>query len=160
LNYDELIHPLQKKMISYSFGKTAGVYMQDPLKVASEAERLRREMVRFPELSEYLRRQTIFSGNLDARKLNEIGASYGIPYTSFHLEDAERMLFVKNKRNKIAHGEQSMSDGGKGIKNADLDNTCKSVSAILMSFIASVEMYLKNDCFRQYDEKAIDSANI
>lgn len=160
LTYDELTPPLQKKMISYSFGKTAGAHMQDPLKFASEAERLRVDMAKFPELSEYLRRQTIFSGNLDARKLNEIGASYGIPATSFHFEDAERMLSVKNKRNKIAHGEQSMSDGGKGIKNSDLNNTCQSVSTILMSFIASVEMYLKNDSFRKDNEKTIDSAKI
>lgn len=159
LTYDELIPPLQKKMILYSFGKTAGAHMQDPHKVASEAEKLKREMAKFPELSEYLRRQTIFSGNIDARKLNEIGSSYGMPPTSFHAENANRMLWVKNKRNKIAHGEQSMSDGGKGIKNSDLDDTCKSVSAILRSFIASAEIYLKSDSFRQNNEKIIDAAS-
>lgn len=151
LTYAELVPPLQKKMIVYSFGKAAGAHMQDPQKVELEAAKLKEGKVKFPELSEYLRRQSLFSGNIDARKINEIGATYGMPRINFNAEDAKRVLWVKNKRNKIAHGEQSMLDGGKGIKNADLDSTFKSVGAILEEFILSAEIYLKKTAFRISD---------
>lgn len=146
--YDDLSLPLRRKMISYAFGKAAGAYMQDPQKIAEEEVRLRRDLAKFPELSDYLRRRSLFSGNVDARKLNEIGNSYGMSAVSFSEEDAIRMLWVKNKRNKIAHGEESMSDGGKGIKNVELKNAFNSVSRILRKFIDSADSYLKSGGYR------------
>jgi len=142
LTYDDLTEPLRKKMLQYSFGKTAGAFIQDPQKVIDEELKLRDSRQTFPELSEFTRRQSLFSGNLDARKLNEIGISYGISKLNFSKSDAEKMLWIKNKRNKIAHGEQSMSDGGQGIKNLDLRHASSSVEVILRNFISATESYL------------------
>lgn len=148
LTYDELTDPLKTKMLRYSFGKTAAAYMQDPAKVEEEIRKLRSENRSFPELSEYLRRQTLFAGNVDARKLNVLAVSYGIPRMNFSKSDAERMLWVKNKRNKIAHGEQSMSDGGKGVKNCDLKISSIAVSKILRQFINAADLYVTGSGFQ------------
>jgi hypothetical protein len=80
--------------------------------------------------------------------MNSIGISYGVAKLQFLKVDTERMLWVKNKRNKIAHGEQSMSDGGQGIKTSDLELASKSVGNILRHFISAVELYLISDGYR------------
>ncbi|WP_157025116.1 MAE_28990/MAE_18760 family HEPN-like nuclease [Paraburkholderia heleia] len=142
LRYDDLAPALKTKFLRYSFGKNGGTFMQDHQKIAEEESKLRSMFANFPELSEYLRRQSLFSGNVDARKVNLIGISYGIPKIHFLKSDAEKMLWVKNKRNKIAHGEQSMSDGGQGIKTLDLELASKSIGRILRHFISAVDSYL------------------
>lgn len=148
LNYDQLANPLKIKMLRYSFGKDAGTYIKDQQKIIEEELKFRLRSQTFPEISEYLRRQQLFSGNIDARKLNVIGKSFGMVRLNFSKQDAERMLWVKNKRNKIAHGEQSMSDGGQGIKTSDLKHSLTSVNAILRSFILEVDTYLIAESYR------------
>lgn len=142
LEYDDLTMPLRNKMLRYSFGKAANVYMQDPEKISLKEASLRAIGEKFPSLSDFLRRQSIFSGNIDARKLNIIGVSYGMPKQYFVKLDAKKMLWVKNKRNKIAHGEQSMSDGGQGIKTEDLRRAANAVSSILQEYIRVVESFI------------------
>lgn len=146
--YDELVFPLKKKMLRYSFGKTAASFINNPMKVKEEEIKFRSKNQTFPTLPEYLRRQSLFSGNIDARKLNVILVSYGMAKLGLKKQDAEKMLWVKNKRNKIAHGEQSMSDGGQAIKTSDLKNASISVSEILRDFIDAAETYLKIQGYR------------
>lgn len=148
LAYDDLTEPLRKKMLRYSFGRTADGSMQDSQKIAAEILKLRTSYQTFPELSEFIRRQSLLSGNVDARKLNVLGVSYGMPKLHFSKSDAESMLWVKNKRNKIAHGEQSMSDGGQGIKTPDLRRAAMSVRVILQDFISEANSYLHEGKFK------------
>jgi hypothetical protein len=142
LEYDDLTEPLKAKMLRYSFGKSSGAFMRDSQKKLLEEVNIRTARLTFPGLSAYLRRQSLFSGNIDARKLNVIGISYGMPKLFFSKLDAESMLWVKNKRNKIAHGEQSMSDGGQGLKTSDLRRASNSVSLILRDFISAADSYM------------------
>jgi len=158
LQYDELITPLKTKMLRYSFGKTAGAFMQDAQKIQLKESELRLSQEKFPGLSDYLRRQSLFSGNIDARKLNVIGISYGLPKLAFSKPNAENMLWVKNKRNKIAHGEQSMSDGGQGLKTLDLRRASDSVSSILRAFISAADLYINNQEFHQSPRHSIVSS--
>jgi hypothetical protein len=146
--YDEVADALKQKMVRYSFGKSASAHIQDAVKVAAEREKLISSKQFFPELAAFLKRQDIFSGNVDVRKLNLIAVSYGMQKINFERKDAELMLWVKNKRNKIAHGEQSMSDGGTGIKTTDLKRAHRSTSIILRKFITSVELFLAEEKYR------------
>ncbi|WP_146056708.1 MAE_28990/MAE_18760 family HEPN-like nuclease [Chromobacterium alticapitis] len=148
LTYDEIAAPLRMKMLRYSFGKTASAFVKDQQKVSEEELKFRTTSQTFPEFSDFLRRQSLFSGNVDARKLNVIGVSYGVAKLAFSRQDADKMLWVKNKRNKIAHGEQSMSDGGQGIKTSDLRRAAISVGKILRDFICAVELYLNENGYR------------
>lgn len=134
--YDELSSPLRKKLLRYSFGRAAAAFMQDQKRLAEEVVKLRCSSQKFPSLSKFLCRQSLFSGNIDVRKINVIGSSYGMSRLTFEKDDSERMLWVKNKRNKIAHGEQSMSDGGQGIKTSDLRQAFISIGIILRGFIS------------------------
>ena len=147
LTYDKLSGAFQTKMLRYSLGKAAAAFINDAVKIANEEFKIRAEGNTFPGLSDYLRRQSLFSGNVDARKLNVIGISYGMAKIPFVKHDAERMLWVKNKRNKIAHGEQSMSDGGQGIKTSDLRLASASVGIILREFVSSVESHLRSHAY-------------
>lgn len=148
--YDLLNESLQVKMLKYSFGKSSAALMNDKKKVDEEIQKFRASGEMFPQLENYLKRQNIFSGNIDARKLNVLGISYGLPKLKFPKPDAEKMLWVKNKRNKIAHGEQSMSEAGQGIKTADLECAFSSVDLLLRLFIDAVATYLiaKDYCKR------------
>ncbi|MCQ4241407.1 MAE_28990/MAE_18760 family HEPN-like nuclease [Stutzerimonas stutzeri] len=148
LRYEELADPFKIKMLKYSFGKLSAAHMTDPQKTHAEENKIKLSQLTFPNLTDYLRRQSLFSGNIDARKLNVTGISYGLPKLTFPKADAERMLWVKNKRNKIAHGEQSMSDGGQGIKTADLRCAFASVSRTLRHFISEVEVLLCTEAFK------------
>ena len=146
LTYDELPEPLKKKMLLYSFGKEQSQNINNQARVSEKENIYKHEKTKFPNLSDYLRKQSIFSGNIDVRKLKEIWTSYGMSLPAVKEKDADRMLWVKNKRNKIAHGEQSMTEGGQGIKTVDLCEAYKSVNAILNSFIlTAISSFDKNE---------------
>jgi hypothetical protein len=147
--YDDLIDPLRIKLLRYSFGKAAVGLMKDPLNISAEEDKLRANAQTFPQVVDYVRRQSLFSGNLDARQINVLSKSYGAPRISFPKEDALRMLWVKNKRNKIAHGEQAMSTAGQGIKNHDLRETHHAIGRILRLYISGMNAYLDGNVFRR-----------
>jgi hypothetical protein len=90
----------------------------------------------FPEFNEYLKRVVVFSGNLDLRKINEISSFYGVGGINVSREFSQRVLEVKNKRNKIAHGELSMLDAGKCVKTSDLRKSHESVDLVLREVIS------------------------
>lgn len=140
--YIELPANLKTMMLKYSFGKKSTVSMSDKFLVDKEERNLILKEAKFPDLSDYLRRQSLFSGNIDVRKINDLCKSYGISKQTPSIRDSHNMLWVKNKRNKIAHGEQSMLDGGKGIKNIELKNAYTSTDLILRTFISSCDDFI------------------
>ncbi|WP_429055576.1 MAE_28990/MAE_18760 family HEPN-like nuclease [Aeromonas jandaei] len=140
--YIELPNNLKTIMLKYSFGKKSSLSMSDRALVDKEEKKLILTEAKFPELSDYIRRQSLFSGNIDVRKINDLCKSYGILKQTPSIRDSHNMLWVKNKRNKIAHGEQSMLDGGKGIKNNELKNAYNSTDIILRTFISSCDDFI------------------
>ncbi|WP_421446517.1 MAE_28990/MAE_18760 family HEPN-like nuclease, partial [Agrobacterium tumefaciens] len=148
LEYDQLSGAYRNKMLRYSLGKRNSGLIRDANRVNLEEISFRDKKDKFPGLSDYLRRQSLFSGNIDARQIRVIAASYGVSRMSFSKRDAEKMLWIKNKRNKIAHGEQSMSDGGKGIKTDELHAASQSIDIILRTFIAEVGNHLRDGQYR------------
>lgn len=57
----------------------------------------------FPAFDDLSKKINLFSGNLDARELSKILSRYGIGKVTS--KNKEKLLIVKSKRNKIAHGE-------------------------------------------------------
>lgn len=93
-----------------------------------------------PMLDEYLKRISLFSGNLDAREVNNIFNKYGIQ--NLKNESRKHLVVVKNKRNKLAHGEESFKESGRGFTVEDLRKFTISVTETMTELINSVESYL------------------
>lgn len=141
IKYSELTEKLQRRMLEYCFGKGKVAELKDAVKVEAMKQKILAEDIRFPSIEAFLERKTIFSGNLDARRLEKIADDYGMSKPQFR-GDTIHVLNVKNKRNKIAHGELSLSDAGKGIKNGELGEVFASVNLVLEDFISTSEEFL------------------
>ena len=63
---------------------------------------------KFPRLSDFLDHVNLFSGNLDGRAISELLAKYGIG--SLNTVDRAKLLDIKSKRNRIAHGEEMFKE--------------------------------------------------
>lgn len=144
--YSELTVKLQGRMLEYSFGKGRSADLTDSSKVEAMRQEILDNDLRFPSIQEFIKRKTIFSGNLDARKLICIADDYGMNPIQFR-GGTQHMLTVKSKRNKIAHGELSLSDAGKGIRNSELREVFDSVNLILEDFISNTDEFLKSELF-------------
>jgi len=95
-----------------------------------------------PQLEDYQKFKTVFSGNLNLKKIRDVLGDYGIILGSVR-GNPEHLLSVTNKRNKIAHGEQSLSEGGR-ISNQSLRRITLSIDSILQDTITRVEDFLSN----------------
>ena len=96
--------------------------------------------VGLPKLEEYLKRINLFSGNLDAREINSIFNKYGI--RNLQNKSRKNLLLVKNKRNKLAHGEESFKASGRGFTIGELQKLVVAVTETMTELIDSVESYL------------------
>ena len=61
--------------------------------------------------------------------------------------NSEHLLLVKNKRNKIAHGEQSISEAGLQVTNKKLREVQNSVNEALLDFISFADVFLQQRKF-------------
>lgn len=98
--------------------------------------------LKLPSFSQYQNKKNVFSGNLDVKSIREIFKKYGIIFK--HNINSTLILEVKNKRNKIAHGECSLSDAGKNVKLEGLKKTVTSVEGLLNECMLQTEDFLMN----------------
>ncbi|MGI4859128.1 MAG: MAE_28990/MAE_18760 family HEPN-like nuclease [Janthinobacterium lividum] len=99
-----------------------------------------------PLLKEFSERVKLFSGNLDARKIDEILKKYGIGALS--TPDRGQLLIIKTKRNKIAHGELSFKEGCRNMTKTELKRLQKATFSALDSIVNQVESYIASKKFR------------
>ncbi|ENN6120534.1 hypothetical protein AB9W30_003762 [Escherichia coli] len=98
--------------------------------------------LKLPSFSQYQNKKNVFSGNLDVKAIREIFKRYGIIF-KYNI-NSTLILEVKNKRNKIAHGECSLSDAGKNVKLEGLKKTVTSVECLLNECMLQTEDFLMN----------------
>ncbi len=102
--------------------------------------------LRFPLLKDLFKKSNLFSGNLDARKGKALFRTYGISFDKkFELRKLHSLVTIKNKRNKIAHGELSLPEAGKIISHQNLLSVINSSTEVLDEFINSAEVFLLAD---------------
>ncbi len=87
----------------------------------------------------------LYSGNLDARIIRKIMNKYGIGISEDH---GSKLLYVKNGRNKLAHGEASFEEYGRNIVHQSLDEYFNDVKAILNEVIDKTNTFLSNEAYR------------
>ena len=88
------------------------------------------------------------SGNLDMRKIKELAKSLGIDMELCKMQDkdiiANDFLSIKNKRNKLAHGEDSFSSIGSVLTFSDLRRYKDNVYVFLGMIIDKFDDFIKN----------------
>lgn len=90
---------------------------------------------------EYAKNVTIFSGNLDAKKIRDILRRFGIN-KNFHVKKEEKLIQIKGIRNKLAHGESSFNEIGRNYSYDDMQKFYDIVSFYLKEFTNIITTYL------------------
>jgi hypothetical protein len=93
--------------------------------------------------------ETLFSGNVDARKIREIAKKYGF---STHTNTARtksgaKLLTVKTRRNDLAHGVYSFQECGKEYTIQDMLEIKNEVTSYLEQILDNIEIYIDNKEF-------------
>lgn len=132
IEYEDLSISTKKICTNYHFN--------NPKYAFENIEKILSKSLSLPLLEEYGKRINLFSGNLDEKKINAIAKVYGIPITK--PSGTKNMLVVKQKRNKLAHGEESFLASCRGYTSKDLSQIKESCEDFLSRFIINVELYL------------------
>lgn len=82
---------------------------------------------------------TEVSGNLDARKIKELFHSYGLPEIT---QKCDPMLKVKNKRNSLAHGNETFAQVGGNFTLQELVKMKNEIKSFLDSLLEETSKYL------------------
>lgn len=89
-----------------------------------------------------------FGGNLDARRIRELAAEYGL---SLVLPDeakgGEKLRVVKEKRNGLAHGELMFTECGRDYDLSQLKDIFSETTFFLNGVINSLQTYLNGKQF-------------
>ncbi|MBD5446771.1 MAG: hypothetical protein HDR32_03290 [Treponema sp.] len=99
----------------------------------------------FLTFEEYTNKIKLFSGNLDARKINKICEKYGI--SCLTNDKQEKLLEVKIKRNQLAHGEVSYKFACRNMTVDDIKKLNDCVYQNLFELSKNVERYIENKEF-------------
>lgn len=83
-----------------------------------------------------------FSGNLDANKIRTIAKEYGWKVKSVK---ADALLEVKNKRNRLAHGEHTFSQVGKDYTIQEVIAFFSEAKNFLNEVIKAVDLFITNN---------------
>ncbi len=85
------------------------------------------------------------SGNIDAQKIRELAQQIGFETTS----DGRNLVNIKNKRNKLAHGEQTFYDVGKDYSVNDLFELKNETFVYLEDVINKIGRYIIEKLYKK-----------
>lgn len=94
------------------------------------------------------------SGNLDARRIRDIFSSYGLPVNT---NRCDPLLKVKNKRNSLAHGNETFAQVGSNFSTQELINMKNEIKLFLDVLLTQTDSYLSNKEYKRTMEKSISS---
>lgn len=102
---------------------------------------------KFPRLGDFLNYINLFSGNLDGRAINQLLAKYGIG--SLATPDRSKLLDIKNKRNKIAHGEEMFKEACRNYTIVEMKNYQIACFNALESILDQASSYISEKRYRE-----------
>ncbi|MCH9019675.1 MAG: hypothetical protein IIA73_04845 [Proteobacteria bacterium] len=89
------------------------------------------------------------SGNIDANEIRNLAKKFGFSEkTHWRAKGGETLLTVKDRRNRLAHGNISFGECGRDFDGKELMRIKSEVIIYLRSFIRNVEKYLAK---KQYE---------
>lgn len=96
--------------------------------------------LKFPLFGDFLDRVKLFSGNLDGRELDKLMKLYGIGL--LNTPDRAKLVEIKEKRNKLAHGEEMFKESCRNMTIRDLDTLQKATFEALDNIVDQVDVYI------------------
>jgi len=90
------------------------------------------------------RRETIVSGNVDAREIKEVARRYGFRVPQGR---GDRLLTVKTHRNDLAHGSKSFAEVGRSFSVQDILDIKNDVVSYLNETLNHVADYLNSQSY-------------
>lgn len=102
--------------------------------------------ISFDIISASFKKEKLFSGNLDARKIKEIAEKYGFSYQTNprKTNNGSDLLKIKTNRNDLAHGVKSFEKVGQDYTADDLLKMQKRVIHYLKAILQNIENYISN----------------
>lgn len=85
------------------------------------------------------------SGNLDSRKIKEIFKQYGLPDITI---SCDSLLKVKNKRNSLAHGNETFAQVGASFTIEDLYKMKIEIVNFLLHLLNETSLYLNEKRYK------------
>ena len=95
----------------------------------------------FPLFTDYSKKVNLFSGNLDARELSAVIDKYGIGKITS--DNKAKLLIIKNKRNKIAHGEEMFKESCRNLTTRELDLIKVATFVALEQMLNMTKLYFE-----------------
>lgn len=90
------------------------------------------------------RKEELFAGNVDARRIREVAADYGIRQP---LKKSDSLLTVKTNRNDLAHGTKSFADVGRDYGVEQLAEIKDEIVAFLDELLENVAIYIRTRAY-------------
>lgn len=91
-------------------------------------------------------REELFSGNIDARKIQETASSYGFSHSTDYRKTGHGadLVIIKANRNDLAHGIKSFTEVGRNQTADQLLTIKNKVIKYLRQILENVETYILN----------------
>lgn len=148
-SYDELIDAVQRIWSNHSIDE---VYESSSSKAAYEnkvADIISQIITQRPV---FLNKSALnISGNLDARKIKKLCDKYQIRYTV--KDKNETLRFVKEKRQQLAHGEDSFGNCARDITLMQLKETKDAVVTFIDGILYGMTDYYKREGYLKKSRK-------
>uniref|UniRef100_Q3AQ42 MAE-28990/MAE-18760-like HEPN domain-containing protein n=1 Tax=Chlorobium chlorochromatii (strain CaD3) TaxID=340177 RepID=Q3AQ42_CHLCH len=142
ITYETLSENLKKIWIKQKTDKLKeNNFKQDTLRgyIAEIAnDILNRETIRFDKDN------LEFSGNLDARKIRDLADSIGFQKTV----NGQNLVDIKNKRNRLAHGEHTFYDVGKDYTVNDVIEFKTETFNYLSDIITNIDHFISTQAYK------------
>lgn len=146
-SYSDLNPELRRLWTDFFFCKQAEKKRFDSLEATVRGE------TRFPQLKDFLHQINLYSGNLDARTINSVLKRYGIGVIT--TPNQHKLLEIKNKRNRIAHGEEMFKEACRHLTVTELKSFQNACFDVIDSFLEQASEYLST---RKYAAKVCSGA--
>jgi hypothetical protein len=140
VSYVDASNKVKRLIIDYHFGTSKKCNMRQ-LNEFLEGE------CKLPIYSEFSKKVRLYSGNLDAKEIDQLLTRYGIGKLTSQNKD--KLLIVKNKRNKIAHGEVMFKEACRHYSVQDLEKVTMAVFDALNEVINMSESYLRHNRYKK-----------
>ncbi len=143
ITYETLSENLKKIWIKQKASKLReNNYRQDTLKesiseIANDI--LNKEIIKLDK------NNIDISGNLDAQKIRDLADSIGFQRTA----NGRNLVSIKEKRNRLAHGEHTFYDVGKDYTVNEIDNFKNETFDYLADVISNIEDYISSSNYKQ-----------
>jgi hypothetical protein len=92
------------------------------------------------------KKDELFSGNVDGKKIREISAKYGFNSDTDYVKTkhGSHLVTIKDKRNDLAHGIFSFTEVGKEYTIQDLEEMKDKTLNYIAEILDNIEYYLLN----------------